>query len=90
MCQDTTTTYNLPPFDEVREDLAQRFSQVLRSEPSLAIGLGIRPWGLGGEEKLLLRASVCPRDSGLEFLGSRLFDREPSVGKRLRIISDET
>jgi len=39
---------------------------------------------------LLLGASICPRDPGLEVVGPRLLDCEPPIRERLRIVSDET
>ena len=39
---------------------------------------------------LLLGASVCPCDSGLEIARCGLFDRKPSIRERLRIVSNET
>ena len=79
-----------PPLDKVREDLAQRFSQISRSEPLLTVRLGTRPRGGGGEECFLLGTSVGPCDSRFEVSRSGLFDRKPAVRKRLRVVPDKT
>lgn len=81
---------SLPLLYEIREDLAQRFRQVPRSESLLAITLGTRPRSGAGEEVFLSITSLSPCDSFLEVVGSRLLDRKPTVRERFRVVSDET
>jgi len=90
MYDDTLATPYLPALNEIREDLAKRFCQITCPEPLLTIRLGTRPRSLAGEEMFLQSASLRPSDSVLEVLGCRLPDREPSVGKRFCVISDES